>query len=195
MTTKDFEDAVVIQTTPDETVTVEKSKHSGIVRPILLVVLLSIMAAAAYHFWGGHQSTDTKTADTKKNRIAPVNVAIARIQNVPIEVRTIGNVLPYSVVNIVPQVGGQLQKVFFTQGQSVKKGDLLFQIDPRTLEAALEQALGNVARDQAQVSTARANLAKDEAQVGQLQANLNRDHSLARMARTQMARYAQLVTD
>ena len=193
---KDVEDsAVAMQTTSDETVIVEKDKRSGAVRPILLTVLIVILAAAAYYFWGGQKSTDSKSADAKKQRSAPVNVATARIQDVPIEVRTIGNVLPYSVVNIIPQVGGQLQKVFFTQGQSVKKGELLFQIDPRTFDASLEQALGTVARDQAQVNSARANLAKDEAQVGQLQANVDRDYSLARLAKTQMTRYDRLVSE
>ncbi len=193
---RDVEDSVVTtHTTSNESVDVEKAKKSGLVRPILLTVLLLILAGAAYFFWGGQKVANDKKADSKKSRSAPVNVAIARTQNVPIEVRTIGNVLPYSVVNIIPQVGGQLQKVFFTQGQNVKKGDLLFQIDPRTYEAALEQALGNVARDQAQVKSAQANLAKDEATVGTLQANVSRDYSLSRLAKTQMSRYEKLVVE
>ncbi len=193
---RDVEDsAVTTHTTSDESVDVDKSKKSGMVRPILLTVLILILAGAAYFFWGGQKGGSDKKADSKKSRSAPVNVAIARIQNVPIEVRTIGNVLPYSVVNIIPQVGGQLQKVFFTQGQNVKKGELLFQIDPRTYDAALEQALGNVARDQAQVKSAQANLAKDEANVGTLQANVSRDYSLSRLAKTQMSRYDKLVVE
>jgi len=193
---RDVEDSLVTtQTTSDENVSIDKVKKSGIVRPILLTVLILILAGAAYFFWGGQKGTTDKKADSKKQRSAPVNVAVARIQDVPIEVRTIGNVLPYSVVNIIPQVGGQLQKVFFTQGQNVKKGELLFQIDPRTYEAALEQALGNVARDQAQIRSAQANLAKDEANVGTLQANVNRDYSLSRLAKTQMSRYDKLVVE
>lgn len=193
---RDVEDSLVTtHTTSDGSVDVEKTKKSGMVRPILLTVLILILAGAAYLFWGGQKGATEKKADSKKSRSAPVNVAIARIQDVPIEVRTIGNVLPYSVVNIIPQVGGQLQKVFFTQGQNVKKGELLFQIDPRTYEAALEQALGNVARDQAQVKSAQANLAKDEATVGTLQANVSRDYSLARLAKTQMSRYDKLVVE
>lgn len=193
---RDAEDSLVTtHTTSDGSVDVEKAKKSGMVRPILLTVLILILAGAAYLFWGGQKGATEKKADSKKSRSAPVNVAIARIQDVPIEVRTIGNVLPYSVVNIIPQVGGQLQKVFFTQGQNVKKGELLFQIDPRTYEAALEQALGNVARDQAQVKSAQANLAKDEATVGTLQANVSRDYSLSRLAKTQMSRYDKLVVE
>lgn len=193
---RDAEDSIVTtHTTADETVSVDKQNKSGLVRPILLTVLILILAGAAYFFWGGHRTSNDKKGEVKKQRSAPVNVATARIQDVPIEVRTIGNVLPYSVVNIVPQVSGQLQKVFFTQGQSVKKGDLLFQIDPRTYQAALDQALGNVARDEAQIRSAQANLAKDQATVGTLEANVSRDYSLARLAKTQMSRYDKLVLE
>ena len=60
-----------------------------------------------------------------KNRPVPVTVATAQIQNVPIEIRSIDNVLPYSVVNVIPQVSGQLSKVMFTQGDTVKKGEIV----------------------------------------------------------------------
>jgi multidrug efflux system membrane fusion protein len=193
---RDVEDSsVTIHTTSGETVSVDKKKKPGLVRPILLMVLVLILAGAAYFYWGGQKTSNDKKGEGKKQRSAPVNVATAKIQDVPIEVRTIGNVLPYSVVNIVPQVGGQLQKAFFTQGQNVKKGDLLFQIDPRTYQAALDQALGNVARDEAQVKSAQANLAKDQANVGTLEANVSRDYSLSRLAKTQMTRYDRLVVE
>lgn len=158
-----------------------------------MTLLIIIAAAAAYYFWGARPSTDAADAKHKKDRPAPVNVAIAKIQNVPIEVRSIGNVLPYSVVNIIPQVGGQLQNVYFTQGQFVKKGQLLFQIDPRTYQATLDQTLGNVARDQAQIASAQANLGKDQAQVRQLEANVQRDYAQAKYASAEMARYGTLV--
>ncbi len=83
--------------------------------------------------------------------------------------------------------------MFFSQGQYVKKGDHLFQIDPRPYEAALAQAEGNVARDQAQVQQARANLRKDMAAVGQLQANKQRDEAQAKYAGVEVGRYATLV--
>lgn len=195
---RDVEDpSLSTHTTSSDSVAANENRRGGLARPILLTVLILLMAGAAYYFWGGAQkgASEKKAAEGRKQRSAPVNVATARIQDVPIEVRTIGNVLPYSVVNVIPQVGGQLQKVFFTQGQNVKKGDLLFQIDPRTYEAALEQALGTVARDQAQVKSAQATLAKDQATVGTLQANVARDYSLARLAKTQMSRYDRLVRE
>ncbi|HEY9679706.1 MAG TPA: efflux RND transporter periplasmic adaptor subunit [Drouetiella sp.] len=193
---RDVDDHSVTAQTSSDAAKRDKQKSSNFARPILLAVLVLAMAGGTYYFWNvnGKQTASDKK-DSKRARTAPVNVAVAKIQDVPIEIRTIGNVLPYSVVNVVPQVGGQLTKVYFTQGQMVKKGDLLFQIDPRAYQAALDQALGMVARDKAQVKTAQANLAKDQANVGQLQANVSRDYSLARLAKTQMSRYDKLVTE
>lgn len=128
-----------------------------------------------------------------KDRAVPVTVATATSQSVPITIRSIGNVMPFSVVNVLPQVSGQLKKVYFTQGDFVKKGDPLFQIDPSQYQANLAQALGNVAKDRAQVQQAQANMAKDIAAVGQLQANLKRDEAQAKYAQTEVGRYTTLV--
>jgi multidrug efflux system membrane fusion protein len=108
----------------------------------------------------------------------PVTVATAVQKNVPVEVQVIGNVEAYSTISVKAQVTGQLEKAFFHEGDFVKKGDALFSIDPRPLEAALNQAKANLARDEASVGQARANLARDEAQ--------------ARYAKSQADRYQQL---
>jgi multidrug efflux system membrane fusion protein len=134
-------------------------------------------------------------AAVKKDHSIPVTVATAQVSAIPLEVRTIGNVTPYSVVNITPQVSGQLIGVYFKQGQPVKKGDLLFQIDPRPYQAALDQANGNVEKDKAQIEAAQANMAKDEANVGQLQANLKKDMSQLVYATAEKQRYTELVDE
>jgi membrane fusion protein, multidrug efflux system len=108
----------------------------------------------------------------------PVVVAVATQKNVPVEVQVIGNVEAYSTISVKAQVTGQLTNVYFHEGDYVKKGDLLFMIDPRPLEAALNQA--------------KANLAKDEATLGQAEANLARDAAQARYAESQASRYQQL---
>jgi len=109
----------------------------------------------------------------------PVTVATATQKNVPVEVQVIGNVEAYSTISVKAQVTGQLTKVNFHEGDYVKKNEQLFTIDPRPLEAALNQT--------------KANLARDEATLGQMQANLARDTASAKYAEAQADRYAELL--
>lgn len=92
---------------------------------------------------------------------APVVVAKVSQRDVPIEVTVVGNVEAYATITIIPQVGGQLTEVAFGEGDLVKKGQKLFVIDPRPLEATLQQNIANLARDKAMLSQAEANLARD----------------------------------
>jgi multidrug efflux system membrane fusion protein len=80
----------------------------------------------------------------------PVTVATAVQKDVPVQVRAIGNVEPYNSVSIKAQVNGQIARVHFREGQDVRKGDLLFTIDPRPFEATLKQAEAALAKDRAQ---------------------------------------------
>jgi multidrug efflux system membrane fusion protein len=73
----------------------------------------------------------------------------------PLQIRAVGNVEAYSTVSVKSQVTGVLMQAHFKEGQDVKKGQLLFTIDPRPLEAALKQAEANLARDVAQLQNAR----------------------------------------
>jgi multidrug efflux system membrane fusion protein len=137
----------------------------------------------------------------------PVSVATAVRRAVPVQVRAIGTVQPYTTVSIKAQINGQLMGVHFREGQDVRKGDLLFTIDPRPLQAALQQAEATVARDVAQARQAEANAARDlaqldqaragltqaQAQLRQAEANLARDQAQLETARVQDARYAELV--
>jgi multidrug efflux system membrane fusion protein len=84
----------------------------------------------------------------------PVSVATAMQKDVPVQLRAIGNVEPFSTVSVKSQVEGQLARVHFVEGQRVDKGALLFTIDPRPFEAALRQAQANVARDVAEARNA-----------------------------------------
>ncbi len=93
----------------------------------------------------------------------PVTVANASNRDVPVEVQVIGNVEAYSTITVKAQVGGQLTAVYFKEGDFVKKGEKLFDIDPRPLEASYNQAVANIARDQASLLQAEANKARDEA--------------------------------
>jgi multidrug efflux system membrane fusion protein len=114
-------------------------------------------------------------------------------KNVPVQLRAIGTVEAYSVVSIKTLVGGELTSVSFKEGQDIKKGELLFSIDPRPYEAALKQAEANLQSNKAQVKQAEANLVKDMAQVQQAEANLARDIAQLKNAQEEARRYASLL--
>jgi len=84
----------------------------------------------------------------------PVLVGLATKKTVPVEIRAIGNVQPYSTVMVKSKVGGELVRVHFIEGQDVKKGDLLLTIDPRPYEAALKETEANLQRDLARARNA-----------------------------------------
>lgn len=86
---------------------------------------------------------------------APVMVASVVKKDVPVQINSIGNVEAYSTVSVKSQVKGQLSEVLFNEGQEVKKGELLFVIDPRPFEAALSQAEANLAKDTAMANDAK----------------------------------------
>ncbi|MFZ0820446.1 MAG: efflux RND transporter periplasmic adaptor subunit [Candidatus Acidiferrales bacterium] len=86
----------------------------------------------------------------------PVRVAKAETRTVPIQVTAIGNVEAFATVSVKPLVAGELQSIHFAEGQDVKKGDLLFVIDRKPFEAALEQTQANMAKDKATAINARA---------------------------------------
>jgi membrane fusion protein, multidrug efflux system len=109
---------------------------------------------------------------------APVSVVKATTESIPTEIRVVGAVDASSIVQVKSQVAGQLLRVGFTEGQNVRQGDLLFEIDPRPFEDALRQAEAAVVRDRAQIAQGEASLARDAAQ--------------AEFARTDAQRYAEL---
>jgi multidrug efflux system membrane fusion protein len=109
---------------------------------------------------------------------AAVTVTAAVTQDVPIYLDQIGKCVAREVVSVQPLVSGRLTQIHFTDGAEIKKGELLFTIDPRPFEVGLQQAQSNLARDLASKKQAEANLAKDQAQ--------------ARYTETQAGRYEQL---
>ncbi|EJO59394.1 MdtA/MuxA family multidrug efflux RND transporter periplasmic adaptor subunit, partial [Burkholderia multivorans] len=88
----------------------------------------------------------------------PVQVAAATRGEMPVVLSALGTVTPLANVTVKTQLSGYLQSVAFKEGQIVKKGDLLAQIDPRPYQVALENAEGTLARDQALLATARLDL-------------------------------------
>jgi multidrug efflux system membrane fusion protein len=90
----------------------------------------------------------------------PVMAAEVTAHDVPLYLTGIGTIQAFNTVTIRPRVDGELVNVAFHEGQEVRKGDLLVQIDPRPYQAALDNALANLAKDQAALATARRDLAR-----------------------------------
>jgi multidrug efflux system membrane fusion protein len=86
----------------------------------------------------------------------PVTVAVAEQRDVPVQIRTIGSVMPHSTVAVRAQGPGQLMQVHFREGDEVRRGALLFTIDPRPFEAELTKARAALARDEAELRNAEA---------------------------------------
>ena len=117
-----------------------RAKWTHVLLPVICVLLLS--------------SCNRKVAATPAPEAVPVVVTPVSQKDIPVQIRVIGNVQPYSTVTVRSQVTGQLTSILFKEGQDVKKGDLLFKIDPRSFEAALSQAEAVLERDQAQAQNA-----------------------------------------
>ena len=80
---------------------------------------------------------------------APVVVASVEQRDIPLQIKAIGNVEAYQTVQIRSQVNGQIQKIFFKEGEDVRQGQPLFQLDKRPFQADLEKAIGQMKHDQA----------------------------------------------
>jgi len=93
----------------------------------------------------------------------PVGVAVAQKGSIDVTLNALGTVTPLATVTVRPQVSGQIVRFAFQEGQMVKAGDLLAEIDPRSFQAALEQAQGQLARDNALLANARLDLKRYQA--------------------------------
>jgi multidrug efflux system membrane fusion protein len=151
-----------------------------------LPLVLALLACAG--------CVDNKAESKQAPRRPAVPVAVSSVEqkNMPLQLQAIGTVEAYSVVSVRAQVGGELLGVHVKEGQEVRRGDVLFTIDARVLEATLAQAQANVARDLGQLQQARAVLERDEARVAQTRAALARDQAQAKNAEIQAKRYEDL---
>ena len=151
-------------------------------RSLWVVSLFAVIGALAfiqqYSSWSINQPQDSAVVKTEQDsaqgggrrgpvrsggqgrggrsrEAVPVLVATAVQKSVPLQIRAVGNVEAYSVVSVKSQVTGVLTQAHFKDGQDVKKGQLLYTVDPRPFEAALKQAEANLARDSAQLRNLR----------------------------------------
>src|SRR5271157_1671840 len=124
----------------------------------LAVVALGAAAFAVVHFRSADQPASAPAATSP----VPVVTALVQQRDEPIVLSGIGTVQALNTASIQSQVTGVLERVDFTEGQTVKRGDILAKIDPRLYQAALTQAQGQLARDTALHAQAESDLARYE---------------------------------
>ncbi len=119
-----------------------------------MIALLIVVAIGIYR----HIGTLTATSKNRGSQQAPVVVATVKTQDVPIYLNALGSVTPTYSVTVRTQINGTLMRVLYREGQIVKAGDLLAEIDSRPYLAQLKQFEGQLARDQAQLANAKIDL-------------------------------------
>src|SRR5713101_4147830 len=131
----------------------------------LWFLVLAVLLGGAF---GGYKlrgrSQAQAAARQGQSAVAGVPVAVAPVENrdVPVYLRGLGSVTAFNTVTVKSRVDGQILQVAFREGQFVKEGDLLVQVDPRPFQVALDQAQGQLAKDEAQLISAKLDLARDQ---------------------------------
>lgn len=170
--------------------------------PSQRVILIGVAAAAigAYVMW---RMGDQAPEEVAEPPTVSVTAAPAALKDVPVFARGLGTVQAFNTVNVKSRVDGQITKVFFTEGQEVKAGDPLFEIDPRPFQATLDRASAAKQRDEAQLEGAQRDLDRygkllprgwqtrqsyedQQATVGQLRGSVKADQAQIDMARLNM---------
>ncbi|UVK47166.1 efflux RND transporter periplasmic adaptor subunit [Mesorhizobium sp. AR07] len=131
------------------------------------LIFLAVVAATGAYLYQRPQVT--AAAPGNRRGAQPMSIGAAAIEKgtIDVTVNALGTVTSLSTVTVKPQVTGPLVQVNFKEGQNVGKGDLLAEIDPRPYQAALAQAQGQLARDQAMLKDAQLDLARDQTLVTQ----------------------------
>src|SRR6185437_12917426 len=132
-------------------------------RTIAWVVVIAAVAAAGYFGWQRHhqgQKAAEAAAASKKSARNAVRVTIAPVQksDFPVYLTWLGTVQGFNTVQVRTRVDGQIDKIAFKEGQLVKQGDLLVEIDPRPYQAALDQAKAKKVQDEANLANANLDL-------------------------------------
>jgi multidrug efflux system membrane fusion protein len=181
-------------------------------RKIILLTALPTTAlafAAALYFTVAPAFEQAPVASVASPAV-PVVAGVVRSHDIPIYLRGVGTVIAYNTDVVRSQIQGQLIKITFSEGQTVKAGDLLAQIDPRPYQAQLDQVTANRDRDQAQLANAIANLRRytellskgyatpqlsdtQKAQVAQLQSSIKADEAMIQQAEVQLS-YTRLTS-
>ena len=129
-------------------------------RPVLVIAIALLVAS-----FSGCSGADSKQQQAHAAAPRPVSVSIAPVQkqDMPVYLSGLGSVTAFNMANIKSRVDGQIMQVAVKEGQTVKQGQLLIEIDSRPFHVQLEQAQAQLSRDQAQLGDAKLNLERDTA--------------------------------
>ncbi|MDB5533308.1 MAG: efflux transporter periplasmic adaptor subunit [Hyphomicrobiales bacterium] len=133
-------------------------RKGGWVSRGLLLLIFAAAAAGGYKYWSQSGASTAPVAAAAP--LIPVEAAVAANADVPVYFGGLGTVQAFNTVNVKTRVDGQIQTVNFIEGQKVKRGDLLVQIDPRPYKATYDQAVAKKAQDEAQLGNAKLDLAR-----------------------------------
>ncbi len=207
--------------------------QTGLSRPTVLALVALVTAAGAGGWWWSQRAANVPVATSDAasgpagaasgpaggasgagganarrfggaNRVQPVSVSVARKQDVKVVLTAIGNISALNTATVRARVDGELKAIRFKEGQLVKAGTLLAEIDPRTYQIALAQVQGQLAKDQSLLKNAQLDLARykdllakdsvarqqvdtQEALVGQLNATVQTDQAQVDNARLQLS--------
>ncbi|HEV2213910.1 MAG TPA: biotin/lipoyl-binding protein, partial [Terracidiphilus sp.] len=136
------------------------------VRILIYLVLVALISVIGWRIYQNQQkaaATKAQQAAALMNRPVPVQVSLVEQKAMPIYLTALGTVTPNMSVTVKARVSGQLLPVRFVEGQEVRKGQTILEIDPSPYKAALDQAKGTLAHDQALLNNAKAEFARYEA--------------------------------
>jgi multidrug efflux system membrane fusion protein len=129
-------------------------------RTVSIAITLLILGGLGYIAWTSLQQRQAANRNARADLPVPVLAATPRIQDVPVYLEGVGAVRALNTVLVRSQVDGKLTTVNFTEGQDVKKGDVLAEIDPVLFKAQYDQAVAKKAQDEAQLANQRLDLAR-----------------------------------
>ncbi|MGD0940641.1 MAG: efflux RND transporter periplasmic adaptor subunit [Terracidiphilus sp.] len=139
---------------------------SSWVRVVVYVVLVAAVILAVWKIYQNQKlnaATNASQAAALMSRPVPVQVAVTEEKPMPVYLTALGTVTPYMSVTVKARVSGQLEPVRFTEGQQVRQGETIMVIDPSPYKAALDQAKGTLAHDEALLKNAQAEFARYKA--------------------------------
>ncbi|MBA8887574.1 multidrug efflux system membrane fusion protein [Dokdonella fugitiva] len=129
---------------------------------VVALLVAGLVGWRIFHSGAAPAGAGRRGAGGEADGPVPVTVVAAATRDVPVYLTALGTVQALNTVTVNAQVGGQLDALHFAEGQEVKQGDLLAEIDPRTLQAALDQAAAKKKQDAAQLSASQSTLARYE---------------------------------